>query len=85
LQGSSDKRGTIMIYRTLGKSGLRVSGAALGATIFGDECGCGSPKDEAQTIYETYREADGKFIDTADLALNLDAQSSGPAAFQLSL
>jgi hypothetical protein len=33
------------------------------------------PKDEAQKIYETYREADGNFIDTADLTLRLDARN----------
>src|SRR3979490_3161943 len=55
-----------MKYRLLGKSGLRVSEAALGTMTFGDEWGWGSPKDEAQTIYETYREAGGNFIDTAN-------------------
>jgi aryl-alcohol dehydrogenase-like predicted oxidoreductase len=48
-----------MNYRLLGKSGLRVSEAALGTTTFGDEWGWGSPKDEAQKVYETYREAGG--------------------------
>jgi len=33
-----------MKYRLLGKSGLRVSEAALGAMTFGDEWGWGSPK-----------------------------------------
>jgi aryl-alcohol dehydrogenase-like predicted oxidoreductase len=33
---------------------------------FGDEWGWGSPKDEAQKVYETYREAGGNFIDTAN-------------------
>ena len=54
-----------MKYRLLGKSGLRVSEAALGTMTFGDEWGWGSPKDEAQKVYETYREAGGNFIDTA--------------------
>jgi aryl-alcohol dehydrogenase-like predicted oxidoreductase len=36
-----------MRYRLLGKSGLRVSEAALGAMTFGDEWGWGSPKAEA--------------------------------------
>jgi Aldo/keto reductase family len=53
-------------YRLLGKSGLRVSEASLGTMTFGDEWGWGSPKDEAQKIYETYREAGGNFIDTAN-------------------
>src|ERR1700732_5333110 len=56
----------IMKYRLLGKSGLRVSEAALGTMTFGDELGWGSPKAEAQRVYETYREAGGNFIDTAN-------------------
>ena len=59
-----------MKYRLLGKSGLRVSEAALGTMTFGDEWGWGSPKDEAQKIYETYREAGGNFIDTANFYTN---------------
>src|SRR5258705_10750149 len=55
-----------MKYRLLGNSGLRVSEAALGTMTFGDERGWGSPKTEAQKIYETYREAGGNFIDTAN-------------------
>jgi aryl-alcohol dehydrogenase-like predicted oxidoreductase len=37
---------------------------------FGDELGWGSPKAEAQRVYETYREAGGNFIDTANLYTN---------------
>src|SRR5258705_8854960 len=55
-----------MKYRLLGKSGLRVSEAALGTMTFGDEWGWGSPKAEAQKVYEIYREAGGNFIDTAN-------------------
>src|ERR1700723_2698118 len=55
-----------MKYRLLGNSGLRVSEASLGTMTFGDEWGWGSPKDEAQKVYETYREAGGNFIDTAN-------------------
>ena len=55
-----------MKYRLLGKSGLRVSEASLGTMTFGDELGWGSPKAEAQKVYETYREAGGNFIDTAN-------------------
>src|SRR5258705_8534106 len=64
------KRGTIMKYRLLGKSGLRVSEASLGTMTFGDEWGWGSPKAEAQKVYETYREAGGNFIDTANFYTN---------------
>jgi aryl-alcohol dehydrogenase-like predicted oxidoreductase len=42
-----------MKYRLLGKSGLRVSEAALGTMTLGDELGWGSPKAEAQKVYET--------------------------------
>src|SRR5580704_3551131 len=59
-------RRTNLKYRLLGKSGLRVSEAALGTMTFGDERGWGSPKDEAQKVYETYREAGGNFIGTAN-------------------
>ena len=61
---------TNMKYRLLGKSGLRVAEAALGTMTFGDEWGWGSPKDEAQKVYETYREAGGNFIDTANFYTN---------------
>src|ERR1700681_3501483 len=60
------ERSTIMKYRLLGNSGLRVSEASLGTMTFGDEWGWGSPKAEAQKVYETYREAGGSFIDTAN-------------------
>src|ERR1700724_3241138 len=60
------ERNTIMRYRLLGKSGLRVSEASLGTMTFGDEWGWGSPKTEAQKVYDTYREAGGNFIDTAN-------------------
>ncbi len=59
-----------MKYKLLGKSGLRVSQTALGTMTFGDDWGWGSPKAEAQKIYETYREAGGNFIDTANLYTN---------------
>jgi Aldo/keto reductase family len=63
---TANQRSTIMKYRLLGKSGLRVSEAALGTMTFGDEWGWGSPKAEAQKVYETYREAGGNFLDTAN-------------------
>src|SRR5580704_8642118 len=45
---TANERNTIMKYRLLGNSGLRVSEAALGTMTFGDEWGWGSPKAEAQ-------------------------------------
>src|SRR5260370_12608568 len=64
------ERSTIMKYRLLGKSGLRVSEAALGTMTFGDEWGWGSSKAEGQKVYENYREAGGNFIDTANFYTN---------------
>src|SRR3979490_2459293 len=55
-----------MKYRLLGKSGLRVSEAALGTMTFGEDWGWGSPKADAQKVYETYCEAGGNFLDTAN-------------------
>src|SRR6266849_1350670 len=59
-----------MKYKLLGKCGLRVSEAALGTMTFGDELGWGSPKAEAQKVYETYHEAGGNFIDMANFYTN---------------
>src|SRR6202166_1768514 len=67
---TANERSTIMKYRLLGKSGLRVSEASLGTMTFGDEWGWGSPKAEAKKVYETYREAGGNFIDTANFYPN---------------
>jgi aryl-alcohol dehydrogenase-like predicted oxidoreductase len=36
----------------------------------GDEQGWGSPKAEAQKVYEIYREAGGNFIDTGNFYTN---------------
>src|ERR1700738_5073021 len=63
---TANERSTNLKYRLLGNSGLRVSEAALGTMTFGDEWGWGSLKAEAQKVYETYREAGGNFIDTAN-------------------
>ena len=59
-----------MKYRLLGKSGLRISEAALGTMTFGEEWGWGAAKDEARKVYDTYREAGGNFIDTANVYTN---------------
>ncbi len=59
-----------MKYRLLGNSGLRVSEAALGTMTFGEDWGWGSPKDESQKVYNTYRDAGGNFIDTANVYTN---------------
>ena len=65
-----------MKFRLLGKSGLRVAEASLGTMTFGDEWGWGSPRAEAQKVYETYREAGGNFIDTANFYTAARARNS---------
>ena len=55
-----------MNYKLLGKSGLRVSELALGTMTFGEEWGWGSNKEESKKVFDTYAEAGGNFIDTAN-------------------
>ncbi|HLO03614.1 MAG TPA: aldo/keto reductase [Symbiobacteriaceae bacterium] len=55
-----------MRYKLLGKSGLRVSEVALGTMTFGEEWGWGASKEESQRIFDTYVEAGGNFVDTAN-------------------
>jgi aryl-alcohol dehydrogenase-like predicted oxidoreductase len=56
-----------MQYKLLGKSGLKVSEVGFGALTFGTEMGLGVDKEESRKVYETYREAGGNFIDTANI------------------
>jgi aryl-alcohol dehydrogenase-like predicted oxidoreductase len=58
---------TTMNYQLLGRSGLRVSDLCLGTMTFGEDWGWGSSKEEARKIYDSYREAGGNFLDTANL------------------
>lgn len=55
-----------MKYRLLGKSGLRVSEVALGTMTMGTEWGTGADKEESKKIFDTYVNAGGNFIDTAN-------------------
>jgi aryl-alcohol dehydrogenase-like predicted oxidoreductase len=64
-----------MNYRLLGASGLRVSEMALGTMTFGEDWGWGAAKDEAQKVYEAFREAGGNFIDTANVYTNGTSES----------
>jgi aryl-alcohol dehydrogenase-like predicted oxidoreductase len=59
-----------MRYKLLGKSGLRVSELCLGTMTFGEDWGWGAPKDTSRQIFETFVEAGGNFIDTANLYTN---------------
>lgn len=51
------------IFRTLGRTGLKVSPLALGAMTFG----WGADKETSRRLFDTYRASGGNFIDTADL------------------
>ncbi len=53
-------------YKTLGRSGLRVSPLCLGTMTFGTEWGWGSEESVSQSIFDRYVEEGGNFIDTAD-------------------
>ncbi len=55
-----------MRYQLLGRSGLRVSEVCLGSMTFGKEWGWGADKHESFKIFETYANAGGNFIDTAN-------------------
>ncbi|MFN3404841.1 MAG: aldo/keto reductase [Cytophagaceae bacterium] len=55
-----------MKYKLLGKSGLRVSELCLGTMTFGSDWGYGADMEESRKIFNTYIEAGGNFIDTAN-------------------
>jgi len=55
-----------MRYKLLGKSGLRVSELCLGTMTFGEDWGWGASVDESRKIFDTFTEAGGNFIDTAN-------------------
>lgn len=57
-------------YYTLGRSGLRVSRLALGAMTFGTEWGWGADEETTRQLFNTYIDAGGNLIDTADLYTN---------------
>ena len=59
-----------MHYYTLGNTGLKVSRLALGTMTFGEDWGWGADAANARQIFDTYLEAGGNFIDTADLYTN---------------
>jgi aryl-alcohol dehydrogenase-like predicted oxidoreductase len=55
-----------MRYKLLGKSGLRVSEICLGTMTFGEEFGWGASYEESRKIFDTFMNAGGNFIDTAN-------------------
>ncbi len=58
---------TLNQYYTMGRSGLRVSRLALGTMTFGTEWGWGADQATAQQLFNTFVDAGGNLIDTADL------------------
>jgi aryl-alcohol dehydrogenase-like predicted oxidoreductase len=50
-------------FRTLGRTGLRVSPLCFGAMTFG----WGADQETSRKLFDTYRAAGGNFIDTADM------------------
>jgi aryl-alcohol dehydrogenase-like predicted oxidoreductase len=55
-----------MKYKLLGKSGLRVSELALGTMTFGTEWPLGADYETSKGVFDTYADAGGNFIDTAN-------------------
>ena len=53
-------------YRTLGRSGLRVSPMVLGTMTFGTDWGWGADEAEARRILDTYLDRGGNIVDTAN-------------------
>jgi aryl-alcohol dehydrogenase-like predicted oxidoreductase len=62
----STSEAVIMRYKLLGKSGLRVSELCLGTMTFGEDWGWGASVDESRKIFDTFAQAGGNFIDTAN-------------------
>lgn len=55
-----------MNYKLFGKSGLRVSELCLGTMTFGEEWGTGSDKETSKKVFDTFANAGGNFLDTAN-------------------
>jgi aryl-alcohol dehydrogenase-like predicted oxidoreductase len=55
-----------MRYRLLGRSGLRVSEAALGTMTFGEDWGWGASESECAAMFEAFAAVGGTFVDTAN-------------------
>lgn len=64
-----------MRYKLLGRTGLRVSEAALGTGTFGTAWGWGADREVSRTMFDAFGEAGGNFIDTAGGYQNGDAES----------
>ena len=60
----------LMRYKLFGHSGLRVSELCLGTMTFGEEWGYGASKEVSRQLFDTFVQAGGNFIDTANLYTN---------------
>ena len=56
-----------MKYKLLGRSGLKVSELCLGTMGFGTEAGWGADKETSFAIMDTFANAGGNFLDTANV------------------
>ncbi|HZD74128.1 MAG TPA: aldo/keto reductase [Actinomycetota bacterium] len=63
-----------MRYTLLGRTGLRVSQFCLGTANFGEDWSGGASKEVCADIVETFVEAGGNFIDTANFYTNGTAE-----------
>jgi len=61
------KTSTIMKYKLLGRSGLKVSELCLGTMGFGTEAGWGADKESSFGIMDAFANAGGNFLDTANV------------------
>lgn len=59
-----------MQYKLLGNTGLRVSELCLGAMTFGEDWDWGANRETSQAMFDTFAEAGGNFIDTANVYTN---------------
>jgi aryl-alcohol dehydrogenase-like predicted oxidoreductase len=59
-----------MNYKLLGKSGLKVSELCLGTMGFGEDWKWGADYETSKKIFDTFSNAGGNFIDTANLYTN---------------
>jgi aryl-alcohol dehydrogenase-like predicted oxidoreductase len=64
-----------MRYKLFGKTGLRVSEAALGTGTFGTAWGWGCTPDQASDLFRIFVDAGGNFFDCADGYQNGEAET----------
>jgi aryl-alcohol dehydrogenase-like predicted oxidoreductase len=57
-------------YKTLGRSGLRVSPLALGTMTFGEDQGWGASPEASEAILAEYLDRGGNLVDTANICTN---------------